>query len=713
MKIPWQDNSPTLLHRLQSDMLHNRPEKGLHDGQPAADDGSIIVVSCHSRLREVEVLKDHILDWLHRDPTLELRDIVVMAPDIQEYAALIPAVFNDLQHSIADRSLRRKNGVLAAFLAFLDIFGGRFGWMEVLDLLQKDAVFPKFDLTSGDLEQIRHWVTDSGIRWGLSAEQRQGLGLPANPYGTWKAGLERLLMGYAIDSPDFVGGILPYTDIEGGSARALGGLCEFISIFAEAEKDLQTAHSLAEWSRLLRHYAGRLFAEEDSPDILELRQILSELDAGDVHRQQVVLAVVRSWLETAATETRSASGFLRGQLTFCSMLPMRSIPFRAVCLLGLADGCFPGNDRHATFDLLAVERRLGDRSKRDDDRYLFLEALLAARDLLYISYPGQSAKTNEQTPPSVVVSELLEVLRDEYDLKASDLVRQHPLQPFSRRYFTGDDPRFFSYDSLACSTAGRMAEPRQESRPWWSGQLHEKEEIISLTSFFGCLANPQKWFVRNCLGIRLDLGEDLPQESEPFTVDRLDNYAIDQEIVQSLLAGEAEDRFFERQRAGGKWPLGMPGELLYDRKKDELAAFVARVRAQDMGARLPDLPVDIEMGGLRLKGLLANIYEDGILLVRYTGCKGRDVLHLWLHNLLAGVLMGEGKKVAAVLRDRDLQCLTANDSRPDLGCFFEIYGRACRAPSPLYVEPAMAYALQVARKSPNPPPGEGPGKMPG
>ncbi len=698
---PLDSAVPTLLHRLQSDMLHNRA--AAKEAAAAADDGSIIVVSCHSRLREVSVLKDHILDWLHRNPELELRDIVVMAPDIQEYAALIPAVFSDLQHSIADRSLRRRNGHLAAFMAFLDILGGRFGWMEVLDLLQNDRVYPGFALSPGDLEQIRGWVTASGIRWGLSAEQRQGLGLLATSSGTWQAGLERLLMGYAIDSPNFVDGILPYTALEGGMARALGGLCEFVLILVDAERDLHQGHTLAKWSALLLGYANRLFAEDDSPDIFELRQILAELDTGAFHQEPVLLAVIRCWLENAASESRSASGFLRGQLTFCSMLPMRSIPFRVVCLLGLADGAFPGNDRHATFDLLAVERRRGDRSRRDDDRYQFLEALLAARDTLYISSVGQSIRTNSKTAPAVVVTELLDVLQDAYGLKAKDLVRHHSLQAFSWRYFAGKDPRFFSYDSQACAAAQLLAEPFAERSSWWSGQLEERTDAVPLGSLFAFFANPQKWFVRECLGIRLDLNDGLPEESEPFVIGILDGYAIDQEIVRSLLAGEEDKVSLERLRAEGRWPLGMPGDLLYERQQEELQAFAVRVRDVEMGARLADLPVDIEIGGIRLKGLLSNVYEQGILLTRYSGCKGKDVMAFWLHTLLAGLLLGEGRRVVGLFRDRDLHCRTAADCQPDLGRLAGLFRQGCLGPSPLYVEPAWTYVRQLEKKSSIPP----------
>ncbi|MBB5349482.1 exodeoxyribonuclease V subunit gamma [Desulfoprunum benzoelyticum] len=698
---PCDHAASTLLHRLQSDLLHNRPGGTPPPENAAADDGSVIVVSCHSRRREMTVLHDHILDWLHRDPTLELRDIVVMAPDIQDYAALIPAVFHDLQHSIADRSLRRKNAVVATFLQFLDLLGGRFGWKEVFDLLQQEAIAFRFELTAGDLEHLRQWVTRSGIRWGLSAGQRQEIGLPADPEGTWRAGLDRLLMGYAIDAPDMVDGVLPYGDIEGGGARALGGLCEFVAILEEAERDLRRSHGLGEWSRLLLHFADRLFGEADDAVILELRQILSELDNGGFHQSPVALAVIRAWLDTAAAETRSTSGYLRGQLTFCSMLPMRSIPFRIVCLLGLGDGLFPGSDRHATFDLLAVERRYGDRSRRDDDRYQFLEALLAARDVLYISYPGQSSKTNKELPPAVVVSELLEVLRQDYgvilrerddDPEALGFVRHHPLHPFSPRYFTGADSRFFSYDDRSRAVAARLAQPAASIAPWWSGSLAAAEEGVPIAALFGFFANPQRWFVRNCLGIRLDLQEELPAESEPFAVDPLAGYGVGQEIIQSLLAGAGAEAALARMRIEGRWPLGTPGKLLFARQQQELTSFADRIRGMAMGRRLPDLPVDVTVGASRLRGLLGNVYEGGVLIYRYSNCKGRDVLHLWLHALLADQLLGEDRRVVAVLRDCELETVTARDRSPDLACCLELFTAGCQGPSDLYVEPALSYA---------------------
>ena len=685
---PLADGEATVLRRLQSDMLHNRPWPAAPAAIPADD--SLLVVSCHSRLREVAVLREHVLDWLHRDPGLELRDIVVMAPDIQEYATLVPAVFADIQHTIADRSLRRRNRAVAAFLAFLELLDGRFGWSAILDLLEQDMVASRFGLAAADLDRIRHWVAAAGIRWGLSAEQRQRLGLPAFGQGSWRAGLERLLMGYAMGCDEMIDGILPYPDIEGGPARALGSLCEFLALVGEAERELGKAQKLSRWSELLASYARHLLAGDDSDEFIELQRLLAEIEGGSDHDGEVVLEVIRAWLENASAGSPSASGFLRGQLTFCSMLPMRSIPFRVVCLLGLNDGAFPGVDRHATFDLMGVGQQLGDRSRRDDDRYQFLEALLAARDRVYLSYVGRSVRTNEPLPPSVVVAELLEILDRCYGLRQDGLVSGHPLHPFSRRYFTGREPRLFSYDAEACAAARQFAAASHRQQPWWSGETNFVADTVSPAEFLGFFRNPQRWFVRTVLGLELDLAAELPDEDEPFTVTGLDAYAVDRELVESQLADGGQALLAQLQEQG-RWPLGTAGRLLYEKKSEEIAGLIRNIAGIGMGERLPDLSIDLTVAGLRLQGSLGNLHENGVLLYRNGPCSGRDLLALWLHGLLAAEALGKEVAVAGVFRDQILRGGIGSGILPDLSGFAALFADGCRRPSPLLVEPAWAY----------------------
>lgn len=688
-----EDANATLLHRLQADLLE---DSLVEDTQrpPAADDDSIRIVSCHSKLREIQVLKDHLMKLLHGDKELQLREIIVMAPDIQEYAQLIPAVFAGMQHSIADRSIRRRNSVIAAFLRFLGLFSGRFGWSELLDLLQQQAIFPQFQLSAPDLDSLRQWVIGSGIRWGLSGEQRCQDGLPGYIEGSWQAGIERLLMGYAIDSEELVDGILPFTDIEGRGALALGGLCRFIELVGEARTAFQKTRSVSDWSATLQFFVQQLFGNEYQEELLELRSIVTELSESIAafHEDKVGFEVIRHWFNQSAKESRSSSGFLRGQLTFCSMLPMRSIPFKVVCLIGLNDGIFPKNDSHDTFDLLGRHIRPGDRSPRADDRYQFLEALLAARSHLYLSYMGQSIRSNEEIPPSVVVTEFLEVLETGYGVVAKDFVVKHPLHPFSRKYFTaGGEPGLFSYDDYGCRTADILQKGAQPRPRWWSGELAQEIDTVQFDDLLRFYRNPQKFFIRDCLDIRLDVVDDLPDEREIFQLSGLDKYHAEQEMVRLQLSGQGVD-FYRKFQTEGKWPLGTPGRLAFAEKQTDIEEFLARVHEQQMGERQADMLLDLTAGGYRLQGTLSNLYEGGVMLIRYGRMRGADLLSGWLHHLIYSHFLPSAK--TSIVTAETIVTFSGADRQPGLDRLLSLFAAGCCSPSALYVEPAYAYARQ-------------------
>ena len=698
--------SPRLLHRLQSDLLDGR-WKTKKKGEEIGLDSSLTLVSCHSAIREVMILKDQILRWLEENPDMTLRDMVVMAPDIQDYSAIIPAVFDDIQHSIADRSLRQRNSYLAIFLDFLDLAVSRFSWSEVLDLLEKPEVASTFSLSEADCELIRHWVTHSGIRWGLSSGQLLAMGLPQQAETTWQAGLDRLLLGYAMHWDLPVEGILPYPDIEGSQAQPLGGLCQCIELLARTAELFVRPRPLADWSTLLLSCLDDLFGPDRENNQAQLREILMSLGIrfGAFHHHTLPLAVIRAWLETTAQESKSSSGFLRGQLTFCSMLPMRSIPFQAVCLLGLNDGIFPKSERLHPFNLLTEQFIPGDRSRRGDDRYQFMEALLSARRYLYLSHVGQSIRTGRAIPPSVLITELIETLRLSYGIE--DPVQKHPLQPFSPRYFRGITDGLFSYDSHNCQVAKAMSHPHPfyEPQPWWSGTLPDEDNrtlnVSDLLTFF---AHPQKWFVRNRLDIRLESESELPGESELFSVSGLDRYLINQELIQSCLeksGAEMTTALLPRLQAEGRWLLGAPGQLTFDRLLPELSSFAERIQAANMGEKLPDMVIDLQIGNFHLVGQLTDKYENGTLLARYTDCKGKDLLKAWIHHLL-GAATTPSMPVSTHLltKDRDLYFPPCDTPLARLAELLAIYHQGCFSPSPLMVEPAWAYIQQQEKSRP-------------
>ncbi len=553
----FSEERPRLLHKIQSDLLRGEV---LTPATAILEDDSLAIVSAHSPHREMMILRDRILYWLDHNPGLELKDIVVMAPEIQDYSALIPALFHDIPHSIADRNPAFSNKYIATFIQFLKLCSGRFGWGDVLDLLEREEIYPHFELAENDLEQIRHWVHSSGIRWGLSGEHKQGMGLPGREECTWKSGLERLLMGYAVNAEEAVHSILPYGDIEGGMAAPLGGLSLFCEILEKKQAQFSRSRGLADWSELLAACVENLFVTgtEGGHDCIELYKILSDLalEYGSIHTEDVNFEVICSWVEAAATEKKSSSGFLRGQLTFCSMLPMRSIPFQKVCLLGLNDSVFPKNDSHPPFDLLGDEFRPGDRSRRSDDRYQFLEAILSARDSLYLSYVGQSIRSNDQLPPSVVVSELIELM-EVYGI--SDPVERHPLHGFSGKYFR-DGSSFFTYNEELMKVAAAIQQIPPDPQPWWDGFASDVEAgnvtVDALLSFF---AHPQKYFVRHVLGLYLESATEQHEAHEPFVLDSLQTYLIDQQLVQAELTGQQRQQGLYKMQVAGEWPLGRPG----------------------------------------------------------------------------------------------------------------------------------------------------------
>ncbi len=693
-----QHQQPTNLQQLQNDILNNQLSS-----VRLQKDGSISLHACHSRMREVQVLKDQLLQALENDPALELRDIAVMAPDIRLYEPFIAAVFSDIQHAIADRSLRLNNALLDNFIAFLKLSQSRFGWQEVLDLLEQPAVYSGFGLSETDLQILRNWISELYVRWGQSAQHKAALGLPALSENTWQAALERLLMGYAFaDDSDFILDTLPYTHIEGSSAQALGGVHDFLQLLFRAAAELSKAKSLAAWAEQLHRYSQYLFSETttEASEIQQLHELFADLGERftPFHSDDIELDVIINWLEDAIQEHKSSSGFLRGQLTFCSMLPMRTIPFKVIALLGLNEGEFPRIDRYPGFDLLGQYYRKGDRSRRADDRYQFLEILLSARQQLIMTYIGFSNQDNQIKPPSVVVSEMLEILHDAYQL--DDLIVHHPLQAFSPLYFSADTP-LFSYSAADCQTARGLHAPAQETDIWWpddcSKKLNENDNVIELNDLFAFYRYPQKYFIQHKLAILLDDMVSQPQEREPFAIDGLEAYRIHQDWIKAVLAGQ--ELSLQKLQAQGRWPAATSGEILYQQTRQEIIEFVGQIQEKDLGPEVADRPVDIRIGRYRLIGKLSHCHERGSLFYRYATLKGRDFLSACLHHLIINRI----QSLPTYLISRDVNGEFAEQQAGEqiLIALLERYQQGQNSPYVFFTEPAFAYIRHAAKQAHN------------
>ena len=700
----------TMLSSIQGDIfeLRDPAEKALL----SANDVSIQVHSCHSAMREVEVLHDQLLALFADNASLQPKDIVVMMPDVAAYAPFIEAVFdapeNEKQRipfTIADRSARVENGVIDTFLSILELAGSRFSASSLLNILESPAVQRRFKLAETDLETIRVWIDKAAIRWGIDAAHREKFDLPAFAQNTWREGLDRLLLGYALagGGSRLFKNILPCDEIEGSLAETLGNFVEFASRVFGTAKELETARTLERWQFTLREVVDRFFepTDEVEREMLQVRRVLESLgETGRVSGfdEAVDLDVLLAFLANAFGSAVSGSGFLAGGVTFCALKPMRSIPFKIIAILGMNDTVYPRKSAASGFDLVAQHPQPGDRSVRDDDRYLFLEALLSARDVFYVSYIGQSIKDNSTLPPSVLVSELLDYLDRAFEMPRGQSAKQfvatrHRLQPFNAEYFLQGNHELFSYSVENCLASDAARGSRSDPRPFVSGPIGEPEDewraidIASLTAFF---RNPAQFFIQRRLGLNLRSGAGVLEEREPFALGNLTRYHIEQDLLEKKLAGVELEREIPLIRASGQLPPGHCGAISYSRLCGEVEVFASTVAMYASGKPLPPMIVDMMIGDWMLTGRIDGINENGLVRYRLASLNPKDMLGIWILHLIlnctsrsSSVLIGKG--LMQVYRP-------VENSRELLNELLAIYWRGLREPLRFFPRSSHAFA---------------------
>ncbi len=705
----------SLLTAIQSDILNLKDVEESAAGKINGDnDNSIVIHACHSAMREVEVLQDHLLRLFDHVSDLRPKDILVMIPDIETYAPLIQAVFDKdgdapmrIPFSIADRNIRKESNVVEALRATLALTTSRYGLTQVLGILEFFPVREKFGLQPDNMDLIETWLIESGIRWGMDRENRRRLDLPPFPENTWQAGIERLLLGYAMAGSDerLFSGILPYDHMEGSSTAVLGRFLDCITVLFEFSRTAREKHTLQDWGVLLTKLMDECFAddEETADEILYLRQVftsLAQIQGKADFDEKVGSEVVVSFLDKTFAEKKGGASFLSGGVTFCAMLPMRSVPFKVVCLLGMNDKDYPRQPRRLSFDIMAGSPRRGDRSVRKDDRYLFLETILSARKQLYISYVGHSLREDGTFPPSVLVSELLDYIKGISGLDENTdngLVIHHKLQPFDPEYFTGNT-RLFSYSQENYQGAKIVVSPRHDPLPLVHHPLPPPSEewreltIKQLCAFF---THPVKYLCQRRLGIFLPEREETIEDIEPIALDRLEQYGLETEMLDTYLAGKDPDLLFAGFQAAGKLPPGKVGEV-------EFSSFAGRVVT--FGKKIKDLladtmapsEVDLELGGFRLSGQLADIRENGQVFFRSARVKTKDLIHLWICHLAFNAVAGPNFTRQSVFAGTDCRVcyppLDSDESRALLQEVIDLYWQGLTKPLPLFPLTSCGFA---------------------
>jgi exodeoxyribonuclease V gamma subunit len=706
-----EDNQPpgndSILQCLQASLFNlEKPVPGI------TIDDSIAVQICHSPMRECQVLHDHLLMVLDRHPELSSEDILVMVPEISRYAPYIEAVFQqdtgnkrpDLAWNISDISVSDAHPLVRIFLQLLKLPGSRFTRSEVLAFLECVEIRNRFGIDQQMLEHIYQLVESSRVHWGIDADQRRALGLPAIHENTWQQAWDRFFAGYAMMDDALWQGIAPIIEIDTDAGVAISQFRYLFERLTYWHQKLGTAASADVWQRRLQQLIEEFFSARIVADdlLLPLRNAISEI--GQSGSVELSPALVCYWMEKQLATNQQPGRLYSGGITFCGMQPMRNIPFPIICVLGMQDNAFPRRDHPAEFDLMRHQWRPGDPLRSDEDRYLMLETLLCARRYLYFSYCGRSLKDNSECQPSVLLRELLDYIdtcfgTDDTGRTASKQIsRIHPMQAFSSRNFMPDNP---GYDQYWFDTSLYLAasKPLDRTQAWPQESLSSTSSLDSgidlqmLKQFFN---HPIRFFFSSRLGIRITAEPDSDDE-ESFTLQGLQKWELAGRLADSQLSGSQND--VEKFSALGLLPHGRAAKaewLAIQAEYQVLLEQLASFRGQQPITRSVECRFD---NVLLLYGEVNACYP-GTGLMHFSASKAvksRALMSLWLDHLALSATNQIAPHECSQLlipttRGLRFEYLDASSAKTILANYITLFQQGLEHPLPVFPDTSYAFA---------------------
>lgn len=712
----------SVLSLVQQDILSLSDARHMPEIRAQVDD-SIVITSAHSALREVQGLHDWLLHQFNQDKNLTPKDVLVMCPQVEQYAPYVNAVFArgwqdiadevpPLPCSIADRISKDAEPLVAAFAELLKLPDSRFQVSSLIALLRLPAMQKRFAINLDDIEKVTQWLDAASIHWGLDKAHKQQVlaqsqaeiaqecpspEASVSDSFTWQQGLSRLMRGFAFSDQRVIYQnqmLLP--NIEGSDSELLGKLMLIIEQLQISAINMSKPRSATQWQVYLLDFLQQLFDDESDNGLSIIQNAIESLVEYCQHAaysSDISLSVIRDYLNAHFSQPDPGRQFMIGQVTFCSMLPMRSIPFKIIAVLGLNDGEFPRQRQPLSFDLMATTpAKLGDRSRRGDDRYLFLEAIISARQALYLSYQGRNIKNNKERQPSLVLKELMEYLARGYGWRLLGLnegtdqesgetlaehIRQLPMQPFSEQNYLG---RYASFDANWL----QLKRPNEQTgnsdvqkNVINETQVEQNQKVtsesLSASELIGFYQHPAKYYGQHSLYLYLQQNDSLINDIEPFIANRLDSYLLRQELLNYYLSEQQNDSICEDILLSAKLSGNLPDlpntdALLkgWQTDSEDFSQFILTELSQNQAITLEpvDCSVNIELSldnivqqdlftGEEVTLLKASlpktitlntkliVVDNKALFYRSSSAKAKDLFTLYLHQLIVQVAQTE------------------------------------------------------------------------
>jgi exodeoxyribonuclease V gamma subunit len=652
--IAPQSESPSLLHQIQTDFLYRRePIATFPTFTNQLKDDSLQIHSCHTPLREIQVLRAQLLALFEKNPELNARDVVVMTPHLDRYAPYIESVFNQqdgiypaLPYTLSDQTLFAESKLAKLFFRLLALAQNRFTSNEGFELISHVFVAKHYGLQKIDLERIHYWLEQASVRWGIDSKHRQNIDGIAQQQFTWQQGLQRLLLGYASHQSQHIGELAPVLSPIGQDQDLLDTLIEFTDFVDRTEKLLNRTMSASDWQTTLNELLQKFVAVDELEDnelesYNRLNEKINQLPLLVTSCQPINdfgLTMICDYLNDEG-EQRLSQAWLSGRITICKMVPMRLIPFKVICILGMNENEFPRADQSAAINRLMADNTLkliGDRNNREDDRFLFLQLLSASQQHFYLSFIGKSVKDNSEISPSILISELLQSISRYFPNSrecAEQFIITHPLHVFETNQ---------RYDHRLSTLRKVQQLPVRHELPLFAPVFKQQQDCIIPLGNIQWNHFIRFWFkpipqLAATLGIRLPKHEFLLEETEPYGQLRgLAGYQLEQSILNNSTkhSPQSNNEFIKQLQAEGILAAGRLGVSTYNYHAEKLSSAITLLRSQLIPEKI--LPIDLQLHHLHLQGELIQNYSCGLVFIHAGKSMGaKQHIHSGLNALIA------------------------------------------------------------------------------
>lgn len=640
--IEIEETKPTtLLSKIQNDVANNKFADRNKIEEIDLKDGSLTIHSCYTIAREVDVLYQYLVHNIENaEQKISSRDIIVLVSDINLYAPYIKAIFENepykFRYKISDASVTNGNNLISALVAILSLKEEELTSESLVKLLDFKSIRDRFSIT--DKQKIRTVIEATNIRFGIAGKR-----IDETDLISWNYGLKRIMYGVCMaDSEEYLGdnpSFFPVDIVEGAAALEVISFCHFVEIIIATIEAQKQKRNIEDWVKHVQNLVENLlFNNEDnnSDEVESYHILINHLEKYTPIFEEVKDSFSyelfsKDLIESISQDT-SGKLFASEGISFCSFIPMRSIPFKIVAILGMNDASFPRKEKLNNFNLMALKPQLGDRNIKDNDKHLFLETLLSAKEKLYLSYLGVSAIDNAKKAPSILVDELLQYIQNgmESEINVADkIIIQQPLHHFSERY-NQEDKNLYRYTGKHLSDINEYKNTTKQKKEL-------KITSINFKDLVGFYQYPIKKYYQKKLNIYYNNDDDILQEVEAFEIDNRGRWLLKNKLLQQ---NENVATFRNEQVKKGNLPLGNIADLSIEKIDSEVSVVKSRVKVYANGERVNQIPFEIELNKLALTGTIENVYGNKIINCCFSKNYYKNAITAYL-SALAGRALGK------------------------------------------------------------------------